>query len=143
MQENTDAIEAYLFRPTQFPIDGRRIPGFSLPHFELVDGGAGAEVAADEPGLFGVPGIGLRGGPLIARQCGAGESENRTKNKTHALHNHYGLMERRGSCSSHSRRRFDRRDCSDFSSVSSSAFRKWPAAAAKLPSCDSNSARTA
>jgi len=34
VQEHADRIESQLLGPTQFPVDGRRIKGFRLPHFE-------------------------------------------------------------------------------------------------------------
>ena len=51
------------------------IEGVGLPHFELVDGVGGDVVAADEPGLMRVPGVGLGFGPALARlgECGEGE----------------------------------------------------------------------
>ena len=39
-------------------LDGGRVERVCLPHLELVDGGRRDVVAADEPGLFRVPGVG-------------------------------------------------------------------------------------
>ena len=66
MQENADAGEAEALRPAEFAVDGHRIPRVGLPHFQLVDGGAGGEVCADEPGLFGIPAVGVLLGPFGA-----------------------------------------------------------------------------
>ena len=67
MQEDADGVEAELVRgPAEFAVDRGRVEGVGLPHFQLVDGGAGDKVAADQPGLLGVPKVGLLGGP--ARQ---------------------------------------------------------------------------
>ena len=63
VEENADAGEAEALGVAEFAVDGLGVPGFGLPHFQLVDGGAGDEVGADEPGLFGVPFIGMVLGP--------------------------------------------------------------------------------
>ncbi len=57
MQENANAGEAEALCKTEFAIDGFRVPCFSLPHLELVDGSAWGEVAPDEQGLVGIPAV--------------------------------------------------------------------------------------
>jgi len=67
MQKHAHAIEAEVFRPTQFPFDGRWVPRFRLPHFKLVDGGARPKIAPGEPRLLRIPRVRLSHGPLLAR----------------------------------------------------------------------------
>jgi hypothetical protein len=45
--------------PAEFLVDLRGIEGVRLPHLELVDGVGGNVVAAHQPALRRVPGIGL------------------------------------------------------------------------------------
>ena len=66
VQIDPDDIHAQPFGPAQFFVDGRGIKRGGLPHFQFIDGGAGNEVATDEPGLLGIPFIGLFGRPHFA-----------------------------------------------------------------------------
>jgi len=59
MEEHADAGEPDLLGIAKLPVNRDRIEGVGLPHLQLIDGGAGAEIAADQPGLLGVPGVGL------------------------------------------------------------------------------------
>jgi len=61
VEEDAHRIHAQAFGPTEFAVDCGKVKGVGLPHFEFVDGSAGDKVAADEPGLFGVPRIGPLG----------------------------------------------------------------------------------
>jgi hypothetical protein len=47
----------------KMPVDG--VEGIGLPHLQLVDGGGGQEICAHQPGLLGIPGIGLGLGPAL------------------------------------------------------------------------------
>ncbi len=73
VQKDTDRVEAQTLGEGEFLVDGVEIEGFRLPHLQLVDGGAGDEVAPDEPGLVGVPVVGLLLGPAPGRLLGAGD----------------------------------------------------------------------
>ena len=75
MEEDAHGIKAEVLRPGEFAVDRRWIPCFRLPHFQLVDGCGGAEIATGEPRLFGIPCIGLVGGPLIASLRGGGNQK--------------------------------------------------------------------
>ena len=65
VQEDADAVEAQPLGPAQLAVDRRQVEGVGLPHLELVDRRARDEIAADEPGLLGVPLVGL-----LRRPCG-------------------------------------------------------------------------
>lgn len=71
MEEYAHGIHADSLGEAEFFVDGQGVEGVCLPHFQLVDGGGGGEVGADEPGLVGVPGSGLRGGPDLGEGRGA------------------------------------------------------------------------
>src|SRR2546423_11678035 len=49
VQEHPHGVEPEGFGPAELAIDGARIEGVSLPHLQLIDGGAWREVAADQP----------------------------------------------------------------------------------------------
>jgi hypothetical protein len=42
--------------PPQLAVNRLWIKGISLPHFQLIDGSAGDEIAAQQPGLLCIPG---------------------------------------------------------------------------------------
>src|SRR5664279_954186 len=51
MQEHAHRGEPERLRPAQLAVNRSRIPGSGLPELKLVNGGAGGEIAAYEPGL--------------------------------------------------------------------------------------------
>src|SRR5207245_10341405 len=55
MEKHPHGIETDGFGPAKFNVDALWIKRIGLPHFKFVDGGSGYVVAADKPGLFGVP----------------------------------------------------------------------------------------
>jgi hypothetical protein len=61
VQEDAHGIHAHRFRPAEFPVDLDRIEGRFLPHLQLVDRRLGHVIAANQPWLSRVPGI----GPLL------------------------------------------------------------------------------
>jgi hypothetical protein len=63
VEEDAHGVEAEALGPAEFSVDGAEVERVGLPHLELVDRAAGDVVAADEPGLFLVPGIRLLNGP--------------------------------------------------------------------------------
>src|SRR3954447_23706972 len=65
VEEDANRVEAERLGPAELAVDGFGIERLGLEHFELVDGGAGDEVAADEPGLSVVPIIRLLRGPAL------------------------------------------------------------------------------
>src|SRR6266576_2397958 len=92
MQKNADAREAEVMGPAEFAVNGIRIPSVGLPHFELVDGGAGREVAPDEPRLFCIPHVGLFRRPLdpwrgaVARSGLATEERQEQQKRAKSFH---------------------------------------------------------
>ena len=76
VQEHAHRRHPEAFGQAQFFVDPLRIERVGLPHLELVDGGRGNVVAADQPGLLGVPRCGLGFGPAAAggrwRRCLSG-----------------------------------------------------------------------
>ena len=68
MQEHAHRVHADVLRPAEFAIVGGEVEGVGLPHFELVDRIRRNEVAADEPGLRGVPVVGAFHRPAIFRR---------------------------------------------------------------------------
>ena len=79
VEEDAHGVHADGFGPAEFGIDALWIEGVRLPHLELVDGVGGDVVAADEPGLLGVPGIGLVFSPAFGRTGSGGEREEYEK----------------------------------------------------------------
>jgi hypothetical protein len=67
MQKDAHRVHAQPFGPAQFFIDGLRVEGLGLPHFEFVDGVGRDVIAADQPRLFGVPLVCLLFRPPPAR----------------------------------------------------------------------------
>ena len=63
VEKDAHGVHAEGFGPGQFLIDFFGIEGGVLPHFQLVDGRSGSVIAADQPGLLGVPGVGFLFGP--------------------------------------------------------------------------------
>ena len=63
VKEDPHGGHAEALRPTQFSIDAFGSKSCGLPHFEFVDGIGGKIVAAHEPRLLGVPGVGGFSGP--------------------------------------------------------------------------------
>ena len=55
VDENPHAVKTKVFRPAQLPVYGGRIERLLLPHFNIVDRGAGQEVATDQPRLLAIP----------------------------------------------------------------------------------------
>ena len=81
VKEDAHGVHAEGFGPAQLEVDAFGVEGFGLPHLELIDGVGGDVVAADEPGLMGVPFIRLRfrpsrGGGRLG--CG-GKTQQRQK----------------------------------------------------------------
>ena len=74
MEKNAHGVHAERLSPAEFGINARGIESVGLPHFELVDGVGGDVVAADEPGLLVVPGVGGGFGP--ARRTGVSRSHS-------------------------------------------------------------------
>ncbi len=66
VEEDAERVHAKAGGPVQLTDEDGAVPVVvgGLEHLELVDGGTGQEVAADEPGLGVVPGAGFGGGPL-------------------------------------------------------------------------------
>src|SRR5262249_41160400 len=100
VQEDAHGVEADLLGPAQLAVNRLGVERVGLPHFELIDGGAGDEVAADEPGLLGVPGVGLVGGParrdvvfFLAGADGPGGEEDETQEQPEgASHGEFSEM---------------------------------------------------
>ena len=65
VQEHTHGVHAQTFGPSELTIDALGIERVSLPHLELVDGIGRKVVTADQPRLFGIPGIRRFGGPTL------------------------------------------------------------------------------
>ena len=63
VQEYAHRIHPEALRPTQFPVDLRRVEALRLPHLEFVDGICRNVVAANQPGLLLIPGLCLLLGP--------------------------------------------------------------------------------
>ncbi len=75
MQEDAHGVHADAFGIAQFGVDFLRVEAARFPHLELVDGVLGGEVAADQPTLMAVPGIGLLGAPARGvGVCGGGKA---------------------------------------------------------------------
>src|SRR5271167_722826 len=55
MQEDAHGIHSKGLSPTQFQVDALWIERVRLPHLKFVDGVGGNVIAADEPGLMGIP----------------------------------------------------------------------------------------
>jgi hypothetical protein len=70
LQEDAHDVHADGFSVTEFAVVNGWIEGVGLEHLELVDGIRWDVVRADEPGLVGVPVVGLLLGP--ARTLGRG-----------------------------------------------------------------------
>ena len=49
VQKHADAVEAQSLCPAQFTVNRFRVERVRLPHFQIVLGGAGDEIAADQP----------------------------------------------------------------------------------------------
>ena len=63
VEKDAHGVEADGLGPAEFEINALGIERVGLPHFELVDGGGGDEVAANEPRLLSVPIVGALLGP--------------------------------------------------------------------------------
>src|SRR5215469_1461447 len=63
VQEYPHGVHTQPLRPSQLLVYFRRIKGRRLPHFQLINGVGGDEIAAHEPGLMLIPLVGLLGGP--------------------------------------------------------------------------------
>ncbi len=72
MEEDAHTVEADGLGKAEFFVDGGGVEARGLPHFELVDGGGGDEVATAEPAFVGVPGVGFFFGPDGAGGMGCG-----------------------------------------------------------------------
>ena len=82
VEENAHRVHAEALRPRfKFAVDGREIEGVGLPHFEFVDGGAGDEIAADQPGLLCVPVVGVLRRPLVWGGLERGRRDKRSRRK--------------------------------------------------------------
>src|SRR5258708_16265905 len=78
VEKDAHGVHAEGFGPGQFLVDLWGTEGGLLPHFQLVDGGFWSVIAADEPGLLRVPGVGFLLGPAGGlRFCGADMQEDR------------------------------------------------------------------
>src|SRR5688572_18999408 len=86
MKKNADAGKTEICGPAEFAIDRLRIPRFGLPHLELIDGAGWAEIAANQPGLFRIPVIGLLRGPLVAGCCRHDERASESSKQEKAFH---------------------------------------------------------
>ena len=63
LEEDAHGVHADGFAEAELFVVEGGVEGVGLEHFELVDGVGRDEVCADEPGLLGVPGVGLDLGP--------------------------------------------------------------------------------
>ena len=59
VQKHPHGIHANAFGHGQFFIDGCRVEGVGLEHFQFVDGVGGGVVGAYQKRFFGIPGIGF------------------------------------------------------------------------------------
>jgi hypothetical protein len=64
MKKYPDAVEPKRLSVAKFPVDCRLVKRVSLPHFELVYGGARAKIATHQPRLASIPRGGLLFGPM-------------------------------------------------------------------------------
>ncbi len=71
LQVHPQRVEAEGLRPAQLPVDGGEIKRVRLEHFQLVDGGAGQEIAADQPTVLFPPGLRPGLGPSARGGFGA------------------------------------------------------------------------
>src|ERR1700732_542445 len=67
VQKNTHGVEADGFCPAELQIDSLGVKRIGLPHLKLVDSRSGDGVAANEPGLPGIPIVGGFCSPALLR----------------------------------------------------------------------------
>src|SRR4051794_13152257 len=84
MQEDSHGVHAKRLGPTQLFVDLLWIERCRLPHLQFIDGSSGDVIAAHQPWLLAIPGVGLLFGPALwwrGRLCeGCGREQDREKN---------------------------------------------------------------
>src|SRR6185436_19371744 len=65
--------------PAELHVDLRGVEGVRLPHLELVDGVGGNVVAAHQPALVRIPGVGFFGRPALGVGGGDGSQQRERK----------------------------------------------------------------
>src|ERR1700737_2306970 len=67
VEKNAHGVESNGFGPPQLKIDSLGVKRIRLPHLKLVDSGSRGVVAANQPGLPGIPVVGSFFSPPLLR----------------------------------------------------------------------------